>query len=223
MLTLIVQASPPYSYFNGKRYEGKTEQERFKWVEFYKWRFNAEWYTPIAGKLILKTGIKVGSLGYYNKYVGYSPFGRYTLGGDGLANRQTGLTGGEILALRGYETTDFAGNGQQTGAQVGIGGGGTTFAKYTTELRYPISLNPSSTIYALLFATGGNVWEKIQDFRPFDVRRSVGGGVRVFLPMFGTLGFDYGFGIDKPAIDAKPTKKLTDYGRFSIILGFEPD
>jgi outer membrane protein insertion porin family len=223
MLTLIVQASPPYSYFNGKRYEGKTEQEKFKWVEFYKWRFNAEWYTPIAGKLILKTGVKVGSLGYYNKYVGYSPFGRYTLGGDGLANRQTGLTGGEILALRGYETTDFAGNGQQTGAQVGIGGGGTTFAKYTTELRYPISLNPSSTIYALLFATGGNVWEKIQDFRPFDVRRSVGGGVRVFLPMFGTLGFDYGFGIDKPAIDAKPTKKLTDYGRFSIILGFEPD
>jgi outer membrane protein insertion porin family len=223
MLTLILQASPPYSYFNGKRYEGKTEQEKFKWVEFYKWRFNAEWYTPVAGKLILKTGVKVGSLGYYNKYVGYSPFGRYTLGGDGLANRQTGLTGGEILALRGYETTDFAGNGQQTGSQIGIGGGGTTFAKYTAELRYPISLNPSSTIYALLFATGGNVWEKIQDFRPFDVRRSLGGGVRVFLPMFGTLGFDYGFGIDKPAIDAKPTKKLTDYGRFSIILGFEPD
>jgi outer membrane protein insertion porin family len=223
MLTLILQASPPYSYFNGKRYEGKTEQEKFKWVEFYKWRFNAEWYTPIAGKLILKTGVKVGSLGYYNKYVGYSPFGRYTVGGDGLANRQTGLTGGEILALRGYETTDFAANNQTSSSQIGIGGGGTTFAKYTAELRYPISLNPSSTIYALLFATGGNVWEKIQDFRPFDVRRSVGGGVRVFLPMFGTLGFDYGFGIDKPAIDAKPTKKLTDYGRFSIILGFEPD
>ena len=157
----------------------------------------------------------MGSLGAYNKNVGYSPFGRYRIGGDGLANRQVGLTGQEILALRGYEENDIPASLEN--------GGGTTFAKYTAELRYPISLNPSSTIYALVFAEGGNAWQNIKDFRPFDVRRSVGGGVRVFLPMFGTLGFDYGFGIDKPSIDQKVGKKLTDYGRFSIILGFEPD
>ena len=214
-LTLILQASPPYSLWNGKRYQDAPLEQKFKWVEFYKWRFNAEWYTPIAGKLVLKTAAKIGSLGYYNKYVGYSPFGRYQIGGDGLANRQVGLTGQEILALRGYEATDIVTST--------TGGGGTTFAKYTAELRYPISLNPSSTIYALVFAEGGNAWSKVQDFRPFDLRRSVGGGVRVFLPMFGTLGFDYGFGIDKPIIDQKVGRKLTDYGRFSIILGFEPD
>jgi outer membrane protein insertion porin family len=222
-LTLILQATPPYSLFNGKQYSNAESAERFKWLEFYKWRFNAEWYTPIAGKLILKTAAKIGSLGIYNKYVGYPPFGRYIVGGDGLANRQAGLTGNEILALRGYETTDLAGNDQEGTTTAGVGGGGTTFAKYSVELRYPISLNPSSTIYALLFADGANVWAKPQDFRPFDVRRAVGGGIRVFLPMFGTLGFDYGFGIDKPAIDIKVGKKLTDYARFSIILGFEPD
>jgi outer membrane protein insertion porin family len=214
-LTLILQASPPYSLWNGKRYQDEPLESKFKWVEFYKWRFNAEWYTPVAGKLVLKTAAKLGSLGYYNKYVGYSPFGRYRVGGDGLANRQVGLTGQEILALRGYEEADIPASQAS--------GGGTTFAKYTAELRYPISLNPSSTIYALAFVEGGNAWSKIQDFRPFDVRRSAGAGVRVFLPMFGTLGFDYGFGFDKPAIDAKVGKKLTDYGRFSIILGFEPD
>jgi outer membrane protein insertion porin family len=213
-LTLILQASPPYSLWNGKRYQDADDQAKFKWVEFYKWRFNAEWYTPVAGKLVLKTAAKLGSIGYYNKYVGYSPFGRFRVGGDGLANRQVGLTGQELLALRGYEETDISKQGSD---------GGTTFAKYTAELRYPISLNPSSTIYALAFAEGGNAWEKLSDFRPFDVRRSAGAGIRVFLPMFGTLGFDYGFGFDKPAIDIKVGKKFTDYARFSIILGFEPD
>jgi outer membrane protein insertion porin family len=222
-LTLIVQLTPPYSLINGKQYEGKPNSDKFQWLEFNKWRFNAEWYTPVAGKLVLKTSAKLGSLGIYNSHVGYPPFGRYILGGDGLANRQAGLTGNEILALRGYETTDFPSNNQDGTATTGVGGGGTTFAKYTAELRYPISLNPSSTIYALLFAEGGNVWSRPQDFRPFDVRRAAGGGVRVFLPMFGTLGFDYGFGFDKPSIDAKIDRKLTDYARFSIILGFEPD
>ena len=220
-LTLILKASPPYSLFNGKQYEGETIDSKFKWVEFYSWRFNAEWYTPIAGKLVLKTAAKIGSLGYYNKHVGYSPFGRYIVGGDGLANRQIGLTGNEILALRGYESTDLAAN--QSGGGSTLGGGGTTFVKYTTELRYPISLNPSSTIYALAFAEGGNVWTDGKDFKPFDLRRSAGMGLRVFLPMFGTLGFDYGIGFDKPDVDVKLGKKITDYGRFSIILGFEPD
>jgi outer membrane protein insertion porin family len=219
-VTLILQATPPYSYLNNKRYKDLSEQEKFKWVEYYKWRFNAEWYTPIIGKLVLKTDAKMGSLGYYNKYVGYAPFGRFVVGGDGLANRQIGLTGNELLALRGYNTEDLPAN-QSSGSST-LGGGGTTFAKYTVELRYPISLNPSSTIYVHAFAQGGNVWTSLKDFRPFDLKRSAGMGLRVFLPMFGTLGFDYGIGFDKPALRAT-SKKWTDYGRFGIILGFEPD
>ena len=219
-VTLILQATPPYSYLNNKRYKDLSEQDKFKWVEYYKWRFNAEWYTPIIGKLVLKTDAKMGSLGYYNKYVGYAPFGRFVVGGDGLANRQIGLTGNELLALRGYNTEDLPAN-QSSGSST-LGGGGTTFAKYTVELRYPISLNPSSTIYVHAFAQGGNVWTSLKDFRPFDLKRSAGMGLRVFLPMFGTLGFDYGIGFDKPELKAT-SKKWTDYGRFGIILGFEPD
>jgi outer membrane protein insertion porin family len=221
-ITLILSATPPYSLLNGKHYKDQPDEVKFKWVEYYKWRFNAEWYTPVISKFILKVDAKIGSLGYYNKYVGYSPFGRYLVGGDGLANRQIGLTGNELLALRGYETTDLpANNANTTGSSTGsLGGGGTTFAKYTAELRFPVSLNPSSTIYAHAFVQGGNVWSSVKDFRPFDLRRSAGLGLRVFLPMFGTLGFDYGIGFDKPD---KKGGKLTDYGRFGIILGFEPD
>ncbi len=221
-ISLTLQASPPYSYLNNLfgnkvNYADLTVQDKFRWVEFYKWRFGAEWYTQIAGKLVLKTSAKLGSLGYYNPAVGYSIFGRYVLGGDGLANRQIGLTGKELLSLRGYETTDLPANNDAQGNQTG----GTTFAKYSTELRYPVSLNPSSTIYVLAFADGGNVWDSFSKFRPFDLRRSAGIGLRVFLPMFGTLGFDYGIGFDKP--DKYPSTKLGDYARFSIILGFEPE
>ena len=219
-LTLILQATPPYSLLNDKRYKDQPDEVKFKWVEYYKWRFNAEWYTPIIGKLVLKTDAKIGSLGYYNKYVGYAPFGRFTVGGDGLANRQIGLTGTELLALRGYNQEDLPANNVTSTSS--LGGGGTTFAKYTIELRYPISLNPSSTIYVHAFTQAGNVWSSLKDFRPFDLRRSAGMGLRVFLPMFGTLGFDYGIGFDKPELKAT-AKKWTDYGRFGIILGFEPD
>ncbi|MBL7816664.1 MAG: outer membrane protein assembly factor BamA [Saprospiraceae bacterium] len=210
-LTLILTATPPYSLFNGKRYSDLSYQEKFKWVEFYKWRFNAEWYTPVAGKMVLRTAAKVGSLGYYNKYVGYTPFNRFVLGGDGLANRQIAQVGQEILAMRGYKVDEFP-NSQN--------GGGTTFAKYTAELRYPISLNPSSTIFATAFVEGGNTWGSLKDFKPFDVRRAAGLGLRVFLPMFGTLGFDYGIGFDKPNVTSG---KFTDFGTFNIVLGFEPD
>ncbi len=210
--TLFVQATPPYSLFTSdRRYSDETIQEKFKLVEGFKWKFAAEWYSQLGGKFVLKTAAKIGSIGYYNKNVGYSPFGRFRVGGDGLANRQFGLTGNELIALRGYTDTDIPAT---------AAGGGTTYAKYTAELRYPISLNPSSTIYALAFAEGGNAWADIRDFKPFDLRRAAGMGVRVFLPMFGTLGFDYGVGFDKPELKGKT---WSDYGRFSIILGFEPD
>ncbi len=217
--TLIAQASPPYSLFNGRQYDDLTNTEKFKWVEFFKWRFNAEWYTGLFDKFVLKTSAKFGSLGYYNSHVGYSPFGHYVVGGNGLANRQVGLTGNEIVSLRGYETTDLPGNVDVKTSQQS---GGIAFVKYSTELRYPVSLNPSSTIYVLAFADGGNTWQSLSDFRPFDVRRTVGAGLRVFLPMFGTLGFDYGIGFDKPNL-AAGTSVTGGYGVFSIILGFEPE
>ncbi|MEO0040644.1 MAG: hypothetical protein RL329_92 [Bacteroidota bacterium] len=218
---LTLHASPPYSLFQkNKSYQDLTTSEKFKWVEYFKWKFNAEWYTKVLGKMVMKLDAKIGALGFYNKDIGYSPFGRTSLGGDGLSNRQFGLTGRDILALRGYEEKDLPGN---FSADATSTTGGTAFAKYTMELRYPISLNPSSTIYLTTFAQGGNVWQDFKQFKPFDLRRTVGAGLRVFLPMFGTLGFDYGFGIDKPDVLANPNRKWTDFARFSIVLGFEPE
>jgi outer membrane protein insertion porin family len=135
------------------------------------------------------------------------------LGGDGLAGQQFGLLGNDIISLRGYEVTDLPASNN---------GGASVFDKLTVELRYPISLNPSSTIYVLAFAQGGNAWNSFEDFNPFDVNRSAGLGLRVFLPMFGTLGFDYGIGFDKPNLIASGAK-WSEFGQFNIILGFEPD
>jgi outer membrane protein insertion porin family len=221
-ISLTLQASAPYSSIsslfgdNTTRYKDLSDQDKFKWIEFYKWKIGAEWYTALSydKKLVLKAAAKMGSLGYYNKDIGYSLFGRYVVGGDGLANRQVGLTGKELIALRGYTNADI-----QTNA---AGSGGIAFAKYTTELRYALSLNPSSMIYVLAFAEAGNEYASAKEFNPFNVRKAAGMGLRVFLPMFGTLGFDYGVGFDKPDLDPVSTT-WSGYGKFSIILGFEPE
>ena len=160
---------------------------------------------------MLFRSVKIGSLGRYNAAKAYSPFNRFVLGGDGLSNNGSGQVGQEVLALRGYARGDFPNS---------LNGGATTFAKYTTELRYPISLNPSATIYGTAWLEAGNSWNNLRDFNPFNVKRAAGVGLRVHLPMFGTLGFDYGLGFDK---DIKTPNKLTGYGAFNIILGFEPD
>ncbi len=210
-IQLSVQLTPPYSLFNKKNYSEVSPQERFRWLEYHKWKLDAEWYTALVGKLIIKAAAKIGILGTYNKDIGISPFERFELGGDGLSNQSFAFTGNEIISLRGYEVDDIEGAGS---------GGSPVFDKFTIELRYPISTNPSSTIYALLFAQGGNAWANIRDFNPFDFKRSIGAGLRVFLPMFGTLGFDYGFGFDNPNVNSN---NLFDYGNFNIILGFEPE
>lgn len=194
------------------------DSNKFLYLEYHKWRFDTEWYFNFTDKLVMAASSKMGFLGSYNDNLGIVPFERYVYGGDGLSNQSSGITGSTILAARGYETTDFPGNGTGTNNNVRLDGG-TIFNKFTVELRYPLSLNPSSTIYALVFAQGGNVWERFSDFNPFDLQRSVGGGVRVFLPMFGLLGFDYGFGIDKDP----NAPNFPGYGKFSIVLGFEPD
>ena len=157
----------------------------------------------------------MGLLGYYSKKIGLAPFERFELGGDGLSNQNYGITGRDILSLRGYEVVDLAANDVSKG-------GATVFNKFTMELRYPISLNPSSSIFLLSFLEGGNSWIGTKNWNPFELKRSAGMGMRVFLPMFGLLGFDYGFGFDKVLPSSTP-KKLGSYGKFSIILGFEPD
>ncbi len=214
-IQLLTQFTPPYSLFRSDSVLNAGASSKYKFIEYYKWRLNTEWYTTIVGKLVLKTEAKIGSLGYYNKKYGLSPFGRYQVGGDGLANRQSfGLNGFEIISLRGYELNDIPASND---------GGGGSFAKYTLEFRYPLSLNPSSTIYLTAFAVGGNAWKSFKEFNPLDVRRTVGFGARVFLPMFGVLGLDWGVGLDKPSVTAKESSTWSDYGRLSVILGFEPD
>ncbi len=214
-ISLTVSLTPPYSLFRKNLNTDGTPQEVFKYVEYHKWRLDAQWYSTLAGKLVLKMQAKMGLLGYYNKKIGLVPFERFELGGDGLSNQNYGITGRDILALRGYEVADLAANAATSG-------GATIFNKFTMELRYPLTLNPNSSIFLLTFLEGGNAWIGSKNYNPFDLKRSAGIGMRVFLPMFGLLGFDYGFGFDKDIPD-NDKKRFGSYGKFSIILGFEPD
>ncbi|GAB4137280.1 MAG: outer membrane protein assembly factor BamA [Bacteroidia bacterium] len=182
-IKMIGQFSPPYSLFNNKDYSALTAQERYKYVEYFKWKFTSSWFSRIAGNLVLNTRIGFGYLGMYNKNVGTAPFERFYLGGSGLTG--FALDGREIIALRGYDDQSLS---PRTGAPI--------IAKYTWELRYPVSLNPSATVFGLAFLEAGNTWQNFRSFNPFDVYRSTGVGVRVFLPMFGLLGLDWGYRFD---------------------------
>jgi outer membrane protein insertion porin family len=217
-ISLIIQATPPYSLFNkNKDYSDLPATERFRFLEYHKWRFDVDWYTTITGKLVLKTSSRIGILGFYNRQLGTSPFERFQVGGDGLNNQQFGFQGVDIISARGYEIADFENNADPSGT-------GQTptpiFNKFTLELRYPLSLNPSSTIYVHTFMQGVNTWKNLRDYNPFDLKRSVGMGLRVFLPMFGILGFDYGLGFDKPNVTNLFAKGVAN---FNIVLGFEPE
>ena len=215
-VSLSVQLTPPYSLFRrGEQdYSKLSAEDRFQYLEYHKWRFDADWYTPVAGNLVLKLQAKIGMLGFYNRDIGTPPFERFQLGGDGINNQQFGFAGVDIISLRGYEVDELENNIDPNGGDAAT----AIFDKFTVELRYPLTLNPSSTIYILAFAQGGNSWRSFRDFNPFDLKRSAGVGVRVFLPMFGTLGFDYGIGFDKQGL-----RTLENLGDFNIILGFEPE
>jgi outer membrane protein insertion porin family len=194
--------------------------QRFKYLEYHKWRFDAEWYTQLIGKLVLRSSVKMGYIGYYNKRIGIPPFERFELGGDGLNNQSTTFQGVDIIRLRGYEVEDVAdrnNDGFADNADEAI-----IFNKYELEFRYPISGNPNSTIFLLGFLEGGNSWNSFSSYQPFDLKRSAGLGLRVFLPVFGLLGFDYGWGFDKPLLREQGAK-WTEYGKFGLIIGFEPD
>ena len=205
LFNLSLKFTPPYSLFNDVDYanlgddpefqtlnpqgevvpdEGKISQEKLRWLEFYKVKFTGAWYTNIVDDLVLKSGFEFGFLGAYNQDRGVIPFERFFLGGDGLGNFT--LDGRENIQLRGYPN-------QQLSSNVGS----TIYNKFSLELRYPITLKPSASIYALSFAEGGAGFDGYEEYNPFELKRSAGLGVRIFMPAFGLLGIDFGYGFDR--------------------------
>lgn len=219
--TLSTQLTPPYSLFN----DGIADIDKYKWVEFHKERFSAEWYVPIGQprgeeknkQFIIKAAAKFGFLGRYNSKSPLSPFERFQLGDAGMSNTY-GLLGYDIIAHRGYPIYDNSNpkvNPDLNQSRDFF----TIFNKYTLELRYPFSTQANSTIYGLLFVEAANGWYDFKDYNPFKLRRSVGAGMRFFLPMFGLLGFDYGIGLDR----INGSTGIKGAAKFTFMLGQEPD
>lgn len=185
-----VEFTPPYSLFSNKDYSKITEEEElYKLIEYHKWSLKGSMFKSLDnnGKLILMSKMEYGFLGYYNKYL-KSPFEKYVLGGDGMAGYS--YYGSETIGLRGYE------NGSLTAISTNGLQDGNMYSKLTMELRYPLTLEPSATVYGLIFAEAGNSWSEFKDFNPFALKRSAGVGLRIFLPMFGLMGIDWGYGFD---------------------------
>ena len=206
-----VQMTPPYSLFrkhtfdsNGNRipvaswkdidYNTWDSDHRFRWIEYNKWKFSAASYTKLVGDLVLMTRAQFGYLGYYNRKWGYSPFEGFLVGGDGMSGYST--YGSDIIPLRGYENYSLTPYTETNYNANRSAYAGNVYDKFTVELRYPVILQPSSTIFALIFLEGGNCWADIRDFNPFQIKRSAGVGARIFLPMVGLLGIDWGYGFD---------------------------
>ena len=192
-VSIGLNATLPYSLFNKKtaeEYKKMSEKDRYKWIEYYKIDMKAAWYQPLIGDLVLMLRTKYGFLGTYNRDLGITPFQRYYLGGDGMSSWS--VDGREIIGFRGYTneslTPDYYLNKDK---------GGTIYNKNTVEIRYPLSLQPTATIFALAFLETGNAWSGIKNFKPFDLYRSAGIGVRIYMPMFGLLGLDWGYGFDE--------------------------
>ena len=189
---LGLEITPPYSLFSNKSYADLPENDKYKWIEMHRWTFKAAWYTELYDKLVMMTRVRFGYLGHFNSEIGPTPFHRFFLGGDGLASYS--MDSRELVGMRGYANNSLTpGFYNSSNAS---GNGGDMMTKYTLELRYPLSLNPQATIYALTFLEAGNCWLGFKNFNPFDVKRSAGVGVRIFLPMFGLLGLDWGYGFD---------------------------
>jgi outer membrane protein insertion porin family len=212
-INLTLQFTPPYSLFSDIDYKDAPSSTKYKWVEYHKYRFTAEWYQRIVGDLVFKFAAKYGFMGYYNKNIGYSPFERFNVGGDGLSGFNY-FVGRDIISQRGYESGY---PNAVTGATPG--NNAVIFNKYTAEIRYPFSLNPSATIFALAFVEGANGYQSFKDYNPFKLYRSAGLGIRVYLPMFGLLGLDYGLGFDRLGNGVK----FGGATKFTFMLGFEPD
>ena len=209
-----LQLTPPYSLFRKHTYDADgnkvavdswkdinydewTSAQRYKWIEYHKWKFSGAIYSRLVGDLVLMTRAQFGYLGYYNRNWGYSPFENFQVGGDGMSGYVT--YGAEIVSLRGYEDYSLTPRKLTPYSSRGESFAGNVYDKFTVELRYPVILQPQSTIFVLAFLEGGNCWSDIREFNPFQIKRSAGVGVRVFLPMIGLLGVDWGYGFDDTA------------------------
>lgn len=205
-IELSAKLTPPYSLFSNKNYATMTPTDKYKWMEFYKIKFKADVYNEIVGKLVLRSSAEMGFMDGYNKELGAPPFERFYVGGTGLFGGR--FDGRELIPLRGYENASTYGG---TVDDITQKGGGTIYNRFTLELRYPISLNQTAKIYALTFAEGGNVWNSWGSYNPFQLKRSVGVGVRVYMGAFGLIGFDFAYGFDKTVLGTEPSGWKTHF------------
>lgn len=209
--SLSLKVTPPYSLFDdtdfgdlenqpefqnpdGSPNRAKIDQEKFRFLEFYKVKFKGSWFNRIVDKLVLRTNAEMGYLGSYNSKRGTPPFERFFLGGDGLGNFS--LDGREVIGLRGYPNQALIPEESLLGNNLGNFDGGTIYNKFSLELRYPLTLGAAASIYALTFAEGGALFNEFKDYNPFELKRSAGFGIRIFMPAFGLLGIDFGYGFD---------------------------
>ena len=211
-----VAATPPFSLFDGKDYASMSDQdpEKFKMIEYHKWKFKAKVFSPLAPLTVKRTPVlmtraEFGFLGTYNKHK-RSPFETFYMGGDGMTGYLSTYAT-ETIGLRGYENGSIAGNG-------GYSSYGYAYTRLSMELRYPFILEPSSTIYGLVFVEAGNAWTDMSNYNPFDLKRSAGVGVRIFLPMIGLMGIDWAYGFDEPNYGSSGKRSG---GNFHFIIGQE--
>jgi outer membrane protein insertion porin family len=215
--SLSLQATPPYSLISGKDMSDATDQVKYKWIEFHKWIFKADYYFPLdpGDKLVLNTRFSFGYLGFYNKDIGPSPFENFSVGGDGMTGYS--FYGREIISLRGY-SSGSGGVGSLTPLDPETNApSGNVYSKITMELRYPITLNPQATIYGLVFLEAGRAWTYLREYNPFRMNRAAGFGIRANLPMFGLLGIDWGYGFDE--VPDPSSFQDANKSQFHFVLG----
>ena len=232
IFSMSLQFTPAYSLFKEDNFWELTDSEKddinnsteidnpeleiyklekankYNFIEYHKWKFSGQWFSSLFDKFVLNTKFEFGMIGYYNKNIGYSPFETFNVGGDGLSGYD--LYGTEVVGLRGYDNgTSSRGSITPLSPRTG-----NVYDKFTFELRYPFTLSPSATVFGLVFVEGGNAWYEWNDFNPFDIYRSAGVGVRIFLPMFGMLGVDWGYGFDDIPLSPNSNK-----GQFAFVIG----
>jgi outer membrane protein insertion porin family len=200
-ISLEVSLTPPYSLLNNKDYDELSFEQSINFLEFNKWMFDASFFNRVVGDLVINTRANFGIIASYGNKVGVGPFERFILGGSGLAGGQGFILGSDIIGLRGYEDnslrpTEFVQSFEQGELNTRQISGGTIYNKFVMEMRYPISLNPSATIFVLGFGEAGNTWTGFDKYNPYDLKRAAGVGARIFMPAFGTIGIDWGYGFD---------------------------
>ncbi|WP_420316955.1 BamA/OMP85 family outer membrane protein [Ekhidna sp.] len=190
-ISLSTSFTPPFSLWRDLDYENAPPEERYKWLEYHKWNFDSKYYLTLAGKLVLAARAHFGYIGAYSSTTDVGPFERFQLGGDGLTG-QNFLLGTDVVGLRGYPNNSITPVDRENNIE-----GGTLFNKYVMEIRYPISLAQSATIYALTFVEGGNNLDRFAEFNPYNMKKSAGVGLRIFMPAFGLMGIDWAYGFDR--------------------------